>query len=149
MIDREGINKRYLSCFPGVKPIDLANMLGVKYPTVYQWITNKRKVPWDKLNDLTSTQGISWDWLLEGRKPKHKIRKKVSGDTSFDRPGITVRFFSLYPECSQKKIGDLLGVSQMTVYRWYHNISPVPWEKLKIAVDEFNVTWEWLLKGDE
>lgn len=48
---------------------------------------------------------------------------------------------------SQKTLGDLLGISQMTVYRWHHNISQIPWERLKYAVDNKGVGWEWLIEG--
>ncbi len=147
MIDRDEITRRYLSCFPGLKPTELAGIIGVKHPTVYQWVSSKRGVPWEKLKDLADAEGISWDWLLEGAEPKFRKRRRKAVCTPFDRHGINQRFLSLFSALSQQKIGDLLGVSQMTVYRWHHAISPVPWEKLKYAVDTQSVTWEWLLEG--
>ncbi len=147
MIDRDGINRRYLSCFPGLKPAELAEILGVKHPTVYQWVSNKRGVPWEKLKDLADAEGISWDWLLEGKEPKYRKCRKKAAPAPFDRHRINQRFLSLFSGMSQQKIGNLLCVSQMTVYRWQHTISPIPWEKLKYAVDTQGVTWEWLLAG--
>jgi hypothetical protein len=147
MFDRQGINRRYFSCFSGLTPLELSKKLDLSHPTVYQWVAGVRQVPWNRLKDLVDAERISWDWLLEGKSPKHRSRSGDDGAVPFDRHAINQRFLALFPGMSQANVGSVLGVSQMSVYRWHHALSQVPWEKLKFAVDTLGTTWDWLLEG--
>ncbi len=147
MLDRSGITRRFLSCFPGKAPAELAELFNVTPATVFQWLSGVRDVPWNRIKAVADVQGISWDWFIEGHEPKSANRKPVRRARPFDWPAINQRFLSLFPDLSQKKLGILVEVSQVSVYRWYHNKSNVPWEKLKYAVDAKGTTWEWLLEG--
>ncbi len=147
MLDRTGITKRFLSCFPEKAPTDLAEFFNVTPATVFQWLSGVRDVPWNRIKEVADVQAISWDWFIEGHEPKNAKRKPVRKARPFDWPAINQRFLSLFPDLSQKKLGILVEVSQVSVYRWHHSKSNVPWEKLKYAVDTQGVTWEWLLEG--
>ncbi len=147
MLDRAGITKRFISCFPDLEPAELARLFDVTPPTVFQWLSGVRAVPWIRLKALADTQAVSWDWLIGGRAPKFPKAKKTCECQSFDRHGINQRFLSLYPGMSQKTLGELLNVTPVAVFRWRHDLRQVPWEKLKYAVETQGVTWEWLLEG--
>lgn len=147
MLDRAGITKRFLSCYPDRTPVELAKTFGVTPPTVFQWLAGVRHAPWNRVKELADTQGISWDWLIEGREPKQSGRKPRRKPRPFDWHNINQRFLSLFPGLSQKDLGKLVGVSQVSVNRWHNDKSNVPWEKLKYAADAKNVTWEWLIEG--
>lgn len=147
MLDRSEITKRFISCFPGKEPAELAGFFDVTPATVFQWLSGVRNVPWNRIKEVADIEGISWDWFVEGRKPKNINRKPAKKSRPFDWEAINQRFLSLFSGISQKKIGIVVGVSQVSVYRWYHNKSNVPWEKLKYAVDHKNVSWEWLING--
>ncbi len=93
--------------------------------------------------------GLSWDWLIEGREPKHQRRTAEKAEQPFDRHGINQRFLSLLPNCSNAKLGKELGVRDTTIFKWRHDMEQVAWERLKYAVDTKGVTWEWLLEGTD
>jgi DNA-binding transcriptional regulator YdaS (Cro superfamily) len=147
MFDRIGIYERFKGQYPAARPIDLARLLSVRPQAVLQWKDGKRQVPWRRLKVIIDEQGICWDWLLEGKAPKYHRHGNKPASHEFDRHGINMRFLSLFPDMSQAKVAKELGVKQMSVYRWYHSISQVPWERLKYAVDTKGVTWEWLIEG--
>lgn len=152
MLDREAIGKRFFSCFPGISPTELARILDVTHPTVFQWLSNDRQVPWAKLGFLVDKKDMSWDWLLDGKEPKLRppdIVKININSRIFDRAGINQRFLSLFPNVSQTKLANQLGITQTAVSAWKLNRRQVPWEKLKYAVDVKHVTWNWLIEGWE
>ena len=60
---------------------------------------------------------------------------------------INQRFLSLFPNMSQAQTGKEIGVNPGTVFKWRKDISQVPWERLKHAVDTKGVIWEWLIEG--
>ncbi|MCC8108996.1 MAG: helix-turn-helix domain-containing protein [Planctomycetes bacterium] len=41
----------------------------------------------------------------------------------------------------------LFGLRRQTVYEWKSGKRPIPWPRLKAAVDEFGLSWDWLLTG--
>lgn len=155
MFDRKVVNKRFLECYSDMSWLDLAQYFSVHYSAVPQWNRAKRSVPWSKLNHLVSTRGVSWDWLLEGRG--EKIRGDfhrdggdvpyVEGRLAFDWNGINDRALSLFGDSRQEDIAKELGVSQSAVSSWKTYRKQVPWEKLKILVDDKHVTWDWLIEG--
>ena len=99
------------------------------------------------MKKLIDEQGLSWDWLLEGKEPKHNHRAKKAAEQAFDRHAINQRFLSLYPDVSQVKLGKILGINEKMVFRWRHDMAQVSWERLKHEVDTKGVTWEWLIEG--
>jgi hypothetical protein len=100
-----------------------------------------------RMKKLVDEQGLRWDWLLEGKGPKFRQRIKTGRTKKFNRHAINRRFLGLFPAQTQAKLGESLGVSQAAVCKWRHAEMQVPWEKLKCAVDNYRVTWEWLLEG--
>ena len=147
MLDRKGIYERVMTQYSVTRPVDLARKLGVKPQVVLQWKEGVRQVPWHRLKVLVDAQGLCWDWLIEGKEPKHQIRTAKEPEQPFDRHGINERFLSLFPDCSNAKLGKELGVRDTTVFKWRHDMEQVAWERLKHAVDTKGVTWEWLLEG--
>ncbi len=145
MIDRLGIYQRFAKCYKSKSPYELAIKLGIKSPDVYQWKDGQRPIPWDKLKDLLDEQQLRWDWLIEGKGPKNYQRKSEKSEP-LDRHAINQRFLSLFPNMSHAKIGKELGVNPGTISKWRRDLE-VPWERLKYAVDNKGVTWEWLLEG--
>lgn len=72
---RAGINRRFLSLFPGMKYIDVAAEMGVTSSTVSEWKKNKSQVPWEKLEYAVNKFGVRWDWLIDGLEPKHREQR--------------------------------------------------------------------------
>ena len=147
MLDKNGIYLRFIEYYPSETPYELAKLFKIDPAATYQWKEGKRPVPWHRLKTLVDEEGISWDWLLEGKKPKYHRQGKNAICRSLDRHAINQRFLSLFPGMSQAKLAGELGVKQMSVYRWCHDLAQVPWERLKHAVDTKGVTWEWLIEG--
>ncbi len=122
-------------------------MLGVTPKLIDHWKSGRAPIPWKKLKALVHEQNLRWDWLIEGKEPKHQIRTAKDPEEPFDRHGINERFLSLFPDCSNAKLGKELGVRDTTIFKWRHDMEQVAWERLKHAVDTKGVTWEWLLEG--
>ncbi len=146
MFDRQGIYTRFVECFSDKYPAELARTLGVHHTMVFQWKSGKRPVPWSTLKHLVDVHGLRWDWLVEGKGPKNRQRKSENSEP-LDRHAINQRFLSLFPNMSHAKIGKELGVNPGTISKWRRDLAQVPWERLKYAVDNKDVTWEWLLEG--
>lgn len=147
MLDRIGIYQRFALRCGAKTPSALARAMGVTQQTTSQWSLGQRQVPWKRLKEVIDIQGLSWNWMLEGKEPKQSGRGKRKKGKAFDSHAINQRFLSLFPDLSNAKLGKRFGVSPMTVFRWHHDMCQVPWDKLKYAVDNMNVTWEWLLEG--
>lgn len=149
MPDKIGIYERYFACFSLNRPIDLAKMLKLNPTTIYQWKSGKCSVPRKRLKKLVDAEGLSWDWLLEGIEPKYRPNPSPPPKKAkpFNWRRINKRFLSLFGEMTQEEIGMEVGVIQKTVSDWGLIKIPVPWAKLKYAVDKKGVTWEWLLEG--
>jgi hypothetical protein len=148
MLDRREINSRFFECFPTETRYALAKKFGVHHSLTYQWQEGKAPVPWHRLKNLVDEQELSWDWLIDGREPKHRKCSKKEALQPLDRHAINQRFLSLFPGMSQTQIGEELGgINPGTVFKWRHDIAQVPWERLKYAVDHKSVTWEWLIEG--
>ena len=146
MFNRREIFKRVATCYPG-KLIELAQKMQVAPQVVDHWKTGRTPIPWVKLKDLVDEQGLSWDWLIEGKEPKHRDPCRKVADQSLNRHEINQRFLSLYPGLSNAKLGKILGVNGSTVFKWRHDMEQVGWERLKHEVDAKGVTWEWLIEG--
>ncbi len=147
MLDKQRIYQRFTAFYSVKTPYELAMKLGISHSMTYQWRDGTSPVPWRRLKALVDEQGVSWDWLLEGREPKYRPRGGNTKCRPFNRHAINKRFFSLFPGLSQGKLAKELGIKQVSVYRWVHDVSQVPWERLKYAVDIKGVTWEWLIEG--
>lgn len=72
MFDKKAINERFFSFFVGQKQADLMKLFDVSQATISQWQTCRKQVPWEKLQYLVEREGLTWDWLLEGRGPMHR-----------------------------------------------------------------------------
>jgi len=66
-----------------------------------------------------------------------------------DRKSTAERFFSLHNSLNQKELSVKYGISQPGVNDWKSGKRPIPMKKLFLAVQEFGVTWDWLLEGRE
>lgn len=147
MFDRQAIALRFFESFPNMTRADLAKMLGVSWSTVRQWEVLKRPVPWERLRYLVITKGITWDWLLEGKYPKYRVRGGSQTET-FDRNGINSRFLQHFDGKNKSQIAGELGVTHSAVCSWYANRRQVPWEKLHHLISTGVCTWEWLLDSE-
>ena len=147
MFDRQAIYLRFVECYGAESAVQLAGILGLNRKTVYQWESGARQVPWKRLKGLVDEQGIRWDWLLEGETPKALVNHDVAACRPLNRREINQRYLSLFPALSQAELGRQIGVSQAMISYWSNATLQVPWEKLKIAVKDKSVTWEWLIEG--
>ena len=147
LLDRAAIDRRFFSCFDGETPTEIAEYFAVTPPTVFQWLSGHRHVPWEKLKYVVDVKDISWDWLLDGKTPKKSGRQLRTWIPGFEWEKINKRFFSLFPKMTQVEIAECLEVTQGAVTSWKTNRSHIPWDRLKWAVAQKNVTWEWLLEG--
>lgn len=147
ILDKRSICLRFFECHSPKTPYQLAIKLGVHPPLVYRWRDGDAPVPWRWLKMLVDDQGLSWDWLIEGTDPKKRTRRKGDASRQLERHAINQRFLSLYPNMSHAEIGKEIGVNPGTISKWRRDLSQVPWERLKDAVDEKGATWEWLLEG--
>ena len=146
MFDRVEIYDRFAECYLATYA-ELAAILGIARQTAHNWKVGRYPLPWTRLKTLVDDQCLSWDWLLEGKGPKHRRRSKRQSHQPFDRHAINQRFLSLFSELSQAKLGKELGVNGTTVFKWRHAMEQVSWERLKDAVDVKGVTWEWIIEG--
>lgn len=147
MLDRQEIARRFFECYPTKTRYALAKNFGVHLSITYKWHEGLAPVPWHRIKDLVDEQGISWDWIIDGKEPKYRQRQNNEKPHPLDRNAINQRFLLLFPNMSQAQIGKEIGVNPGTVYKWRHNISQVPWERLKYAVINKGVTWDWLIEG--
>lgn len=147
MFDRQSIYERFASCHTAENPTDLAKILGLHFTTTYQWRSGKYQVPWSRLKQVVDEKKVTWDWLIEGVEPKKRPRTRHIIVIPLTRSEINSRFLSVFSGMTQVELGTLLGVSQVAVHKWESNKEQVPWKKLKYAVDNKSVTWEWLLEG--
>lgn len=143
------ISKRFFCCYSGLSRSELAEILRVRRSTVTMF-DSKGLVPWSKLKYLSDSQGVSWDWIIEGYEPK-KSRKEAKTPRSttpkFNRVGINRRYLSLFPKMNLTQIAEIVGVTPNVVSGWKLNKRMVPWERLQSAVDMFGVRWDWLVDG--
>ena len=146
MFDRVGIYERFADCYSATYA-ELAVILGIARQTTHNWLVGRYPIPWIRLKTAIDEKGISWDWLINGKEPKYRQHRKNETPRPMERHAINQRFLSLFPDMSQAKIAKELGVNQTTVFKWRHDMSQIPWEHLKYAVDNRNVTWEWLIEG--
>ncbi len=65
----------------------------------------------------------------------------------FERTEIFARFASCYSPQTPAALATLLGLRRQTIYEWKSGKRPIPWPRLKAAVDEFRLSWDWLLTG--
>lgn len=147
MFDRIAIYRRFASCYEVDKPAKLARLLGVVEQVVYDWESGKRMVPRVRLKKVVDEKGLYWHWLLEGKGDRCRLNCADESGVPLNRHDINQRFLDLFPGVSQAKLGKLFAINQTTVFKWRHDILPVPWSKLKYAVDNKAVTWDWLLEG--
>ncbi len=82
----------------------------------------------------------------DGETPT-EIAKYFDVTPRFEWGEISKRFFSLFPKMTQAEIAEFLGVTQGAVTSWNTNRSHIPWDRLKWAVVQKDVAWEWLLEG--
>ncbi len=151
MIDGKAVCERFFQCYEGFTLVGLADLFGVKHPSVIEWRTRGR-VPWERLKYLSDSQAISWDWLILGITPvssRKKAKKPKSTKPQFDRARINRRFLSLFETSSQTDTAKILSVTPNAVHEWTRVKSRVPWKRLDFAVNHFNVRWDWLLDGIE
>lgn len=146
-MNRKEIYFRFASCYGVKRPVELARILVLSQQTVQAWKTGKNPLPWARKKRLVDAMGLSWDWLIEGREPKHAPGREPGLCNPFDWLAINRRFLSLYPPVSQAKLGEILGIKQVSVHRMQHGVLHVSWERLEAAVTDFGVAWDWLLEG--
>lgn len=149
LLDREAIGRRFFSCFQELSPTELSKCFAVTPPTVFQWRSGHRHVPWEKLKYAVDVKGVRWDWLLSGLEPKRRSGGAGEWSPEFDWMAINNRFLSLFLDMPQREVGKLLNVTQGAFSSWNNNRRHVPWEKLHWAVRTMDVSWQWLLEGRE
>lgn len=147
MFDRAGIYERFAMCYDAASPVQLAKTIGINHASAFRWRSGAKPVPWKRLKQLVNEQNISWDWLIEGREPKHFPEPSNRRAADFDWPGINRRFLDIFPDKTQQQIAEELGVGQVSASKWKHAEMHVPWEKLKYATETYGVRWEWLIEG--
>ncbi len=131
---------------------EIALRYGVFHEAVLNWM-KRETPPWRTLKYLCDSEGVSWDWLLEGigpiyhpgkKKKKHRDKKP-----NFSTIRINHRFLTLFSGLKYTEIAAELGVTSSSVSEWKRNKRRVSWKRLEYAVDKFNVRWDWLIDGIE
>ncbi len=152
MIVKRDVAKRFFECHSDMTTKEIAKKYGVVPEAVLNW-AKRETPPWRTLKYLCDSEGISWDWLLEGvgtpyhpTKKKRKLRVKKP---EFSTYRMNRRFFTLFRGKKTFEIAEELGVLSSTVSQWRHLINRVSWNRLQCAVDKFNVRWDWLIDGIE
>ncbi|MCC8167236.1 MAG: helix-turn-helix domain-containing protein [Planctomycetes bacterium] len=145
MFDRTAIYSRFEKGYKVHSSVEMVRLLGVKSSTVSQWKTGKRQVPWERLKALVNQEGLSWDWIIDGKKP---YRKNVSTMT-LNRKAITDRFVAILSQVSQARMAELLDISPVSVHKMVSGKMFVPWDKLRFIVENSHVTWHWLIEGND
>ena len=151
MTDKKAIGKRFFLRYAGMLKVDMANMFNVSRPTVTEW-EKEGNVPWSKLKYLSDSQAVSWDWILEGRRPQESIKPVTIPDSTspeFDTAGINQRFLSLFDGMTHLEIAKHLNVTRGAVSGWNRNFSQVSWKRLSDAVKVYGIRWDWLIDGLE
>jgi len=57
----------------GIRPVELAELLGVSRSSVTRWTNGENVVPSEYLVVLTETRGLDVNWYLTGKKSLAKI----------------------------------------------------------------------------
>jgi hypothetical protein len=96
MLDKRVISQRFFECHSLETPYQLAKKLGVHPPLVYRWHEGDAPVPWRWLKLLVDEQGLTWDWLIEGREPKFRKLRKNEIVKPLERHDINHRFIRTY-----------------------------------------------------
>ncbi len=152
MIDKREVAHRFFLCNPNFSPKEIAKKYGVAYEAVLNWM-KRETPPWKTLKYLCDSDGVSWDWLLEGvgamynpakKKKKHRMKKP-----DFSTIRMNHRFLTLFTGLKACDIAAELGVTSSSVSEWRLNKRRVSWKRLEYAVDKFNVRWDWLIDGLE
>ncbi len=152
MLDKHNIASRFFECHIHMSFKNIAKKYGV-FPTAVSAWRKGESPPWRTLKNLCDSQGVSWDWLLDGvgekfhpaKKPK-KLRYKKPDFPTFR---MNQRFLKLFTGMKYCEIAAELGVSSGTISEWKLNRRPVSWKRLEYAVEKFNVRWDWLIDGIE
>ncbi len=118
-----------------------------KRRTVSNWKTGKRPVPRERLKMAVDEFHVRWDWLLDGKPPKLQAKRYWTDQNPLDDRQITMRFLDLFNGVTDTEIAHQLDVSPTAVHYMREGSMKVPWDKISLAVDKFNTTWEWLLEG--
>ncbi len=152
MPDKREVADRFFSCHTDLSTHEIAKMYGVVPEAVLNW--EKRVAPpWKTLKYFCDSQGISWDWILDGvgsiYHPAKTKRKPRTKKPEFSTYLINRRFFTLVKGKKNSDIAAEFDVFPSTISEWKHRKNRVPWKKLQQAVQKYNVRWDWLLDGIE
>ncbi|MCC8166044.1 MAG: hypothetical protein LIQ31_07815 [Planctomycetes bacterium] len=147
MIDKMAVGERFFSCYPKMSWSEAARFFQATESYVVTWKT-KGQVPWKMLKKLSDSQGISWDWLLDGFGDKYSGKTPAQNfNPKFPTKKVNNRFLSLFAGLGQSEIAQQLGLTVCVVSNWVCYRYRVPWRWLEYAVDTFGVNWNWLLDG--
>ncbi len=147
MLNKIAIYERFAVCHSAVRSAQLAKIYGVSRSTANRWKSGINPIPLEYLKQAVDKYCVSWDWLMDGKVPQYQQERRGKRPKALNRHAINKRFLSLFPGISQARIAGELGVKQTSVYRWRHDMAQVARECLKYAVDNKEVTWDWLLEG--
>ncbi|MCC8109445.1 MAG: hypothetical protein LIQ30_10485 [Planctomycetes bacterium] len=73
--DVASINHRFFSLFQPQSQTIIARTFDIAPASVNEWIKDKSRVPWDRLDYAVRQFGVRWDWLLDGVVPKYRESK--------------------------------------------------------------------------
>ena len=66
-----------------------------------------------------------------------------------DKKQVYERFADCYSASKPADLVKALNLKSSTISNWKTGKKRIPWTRLKNAVDEFNVNWDWLLEGKQ
>ncbi|MCC8108707.1 MAG: helix-turn-helix domain-containing protein, partial [Planctomycetes bacterium] len=150
MIDKIDVAKRFLDFHSNMTYIEIAKKYGVSLVTALNW-GSWGTPSWKALKYFCDCDGISWDWLLDGKGPMihpAKTGKKPRVKRpEFSTYRLNNRFLKLFQGMKYRDIAAELDVTSSVVSEWRHGKSQVPWKRLAHAVPQVNVRWAWLIAG--
>ena len=71
MLDWDAIADRFFSMYAGEPQAEIMRRYGTTRAQVSRWKTHGEKIPLRVLEKLVELEGVTWDWILAGRGPKH------------------------------------------------------------------------------
>ena len=72
MLKWNEIADRFFSIYSEKKQSEIVKLFKTTQPSLSHWKTYKEKIPIRVLEQIVDTEDLNWDWLLEGREPKHR-----------------------------------------------------------------------------
>lgn len=107
---------------------ELADKLGVNRSTYANWENGDKLIPLDILDKISVLFNVPFSYLLNNESLKDKSIKIKKLD--YNNLLNNLNTMKKIKKNSYQEIGDAIGVTRGTVYKYYNNIMKIPVDKL-------------------